>query len=159
MLYCTKCRAICDDSTAKCPNCKNHKSLRQVSDQDYVYLHRADEYTAQLLVESFEAAGVAYELESFANGRISYLYDSEVMPTDQSIFVKYSDIEKAKEISAALKEKLEKDQEEFQGEPMSAKKRIVIQVISVAAFLILVTVVVLLADTVAEAVKGFFTNL
>ena len=48
MLYCTKCHGACQDSAAKCPNCKNSK-LRPLEGEDMVRLHRADQYTAGLL--------------------------------------------------------------------------------------------------------------
>ena len=40
MLYCAKCHGVCEDATAKCPNCKSGK-LRQVDGEDLVLLHKA----------------------------------------------------------------------------------------------------------------------
>lgn len=155
MLYCAKCRGICEDSTAKCPNCSNAK-LRQVNDEDFVLLHRADQYTAQRLASQFDEFSVEYRMEEFGRGRVSYLYDSEVMPTDRNIYVKYRDLPTAKGLSAKLGEELEAERagEEEQFEDMPRRKRILVQVVSVAAFLLLVMLVVFGADALANWFKG-----
>ncbi len=155
MLYCAKCRSVCQDSLARCPSCRNTR-LRAVADGDMVLLHRADQYTAQRLAEQFDGAGILYQLEPFGKGRVSYLYDSEVMPTDQNIYVRYSDLPAAKEFSSRMKEELDRGQsngeEEF--EDMPPKKRILVQVLSVLAFLVLVALTVLGADALAGWLKG-----
>lgn len=157
MLYCTKCRSICPDATEKCPHCKSTK-LRAADGEDLVLLHRADQYTAQRLTEQFEEQNVAYQLEPFGKGRVSYLYDSEVMPTDQNIYVKYRDLETAKALSAKLREGIEKEREqqadfeEFEDMPM--KKRILVQSLSVIAFMLLVMLAVFGADALANWLKG-----
>lgn len=155
MLYCEKCRSVCADSTPKCPSCKSSK-LRVAAGDDLVLLHRADQYTAQRLQEQFDAAGVVCSLEPFGRGRVSYLYDSEVMPTDKNVYVRFSDLEAAKEISARLRESIERErsegEEEFQ--EMPRKKRIAVQIVSVIAFLLLVVLTVFCADAVAEWLKG-----
>ena len=88
MLYCTKCHGVCPDATAKCPNCKSAQ-LRQVSDDDLVLLHRADQYTASLLEQQFQERGIAYRMDPFSGGRISYLYEGDVMPTDKQVLVRW----------------------------------------------------------------------
>lgn len=154
MLYCTKCKAVCEDSTAQCPNCNNSKALRQVNKEDYVFLHKADEYAAGLLKQDFENEGIAYKMEAFGKGMVSYIYDSEVMPTDKSVYVKYSDIDRAREISSGLKEKLE--EENPPQDDMPVAKRAAIQVISMILFLLLIMVVVFAADYITDSVRGFF---
>lgn len=157
MLYCKKCRGVCDESLLKCPNCKNTK-LREVNDDDMVLLHRADMYTAQRLSDMFEEHGVEYELGDFGKGRVSYLYDSEVMPTDKTVYVKYRDLPTARGLSANLKEEIERENapaEEF--EEMSPKKRMLVQALSAIAFIAIVIVVVFCADAVANWLKGLFT--
>lgn len=37
MLYCQKCKHLCEDSTVKCPNCKS-KRLREPGESDTVWL-------------------------------------------------------------------------------------------------------------------------
>ncbi len=115
MLYCTKCRGICEDSTLKCPNCKS-TNLRQVKDDDYVLLHRADQYTAQRLAEQFDQQGVAYQLEPFVGGWVSYLYDSDVLPTDKMIVVRYGDLPKARELSVQVRDQIDRERQAEQGE-------------------------------------------
>lgn len=159
MLYCSKCETVFDEGTRKCPNCGSLKDMREAAGDDYVYLHRADQYTAQRLTDDFNQNNIAYRVEKFDNQRISYLYDSEVMPTDKSIYVKYEDLEGARECSARLKSQLEQensDTEEFA--EMPTKKRIIIQIVSVILFLLLITAVVLAADFVAEWFKGLFAK-
>lgn len=156
MLYCTKCRCVCEDSTAKCPNCKSVK-LREAGENDLVLLHRADQYTAQRLAELFDGAGVVYQLEPFGKGRVSYLYDSEVMPTDKNIFVRFADLPAAKELSVKLQEELEQEQEpEEEFEEMPRGKRMLVQSLSVIAFLILVMLAVFGADAFAGWLKQLF---
>lgn len=160
MLYCTKCHGVCQDSTLKCPNCKSSK-LRQVNDEDFVLLHRADQYTAQRLEEQFQAHGVSYQMEPFGGGHISYLYDSDIMPTDKLVLVRWGDYPTAKGISAQLKNDIEREQTEEAGEetfePMSQKKRIIVQIVSVFVFLVVVMLVVFGADAVANWLKGLWS--
>lgn len=156
MLYCAKCRLVCEDSSAKCRTCKNTK-LRAVNDSDMVLLHRADEYTAQRLCGQFDDLGIVYELTPFAKNATSYMYDSEVMPTDKNIFVRYCDLPAAKEISSKLKEELEKEQEgesEEEFEDMPRTKRLIVQSLSVIAFMVLVMLAVFGADAFANWLKG-----
>ncbi len=158
MLYCEKCRSVCQDSTAKCPGCRSSR-LRPAGGEDMVLLHRADQYTAQRLCRRFDEESIPWETEPFGKGRASYLYDSEVLPTDKNIFVRYADLEKAEQLSAQLKEALEQEQAGEEGEEfedMPRKKRIVVQVLSVLAFLALVMLTVFGADALAGWLKGIF---
>lgn len=156
MLYCEKCRSACPDSTAKCPNCKSGK-LRAAAADDLVLLHRADQYTAQRLCELFDGAGIVYETAPFGRGMASYLYDSEVMPTDKSVYVRFSDMEAAGKLSAQLKETLERErQADGEFEEMPRRKRIVVQVLSMLAFFLLIVLAVFGADAFANWLKGLF---
>lgn len=162
MIYCTKCRAVSEEGTQKCPNCKNVKALREAESDDMAYLCSCDKYTSGLLAEKFEAANIAFSLEKFGSGRVSYLYDSEVMPTDKSVYVKFADFDKARAAEAEVRERLQKEIEAEQQEEfgdMSPKKRVVIQIISVVLFLLAIVVVVLFADFIASSIKSFFTGL
>ena len=125
-------------------------------------LHHADLYTAQRLAEQFDEFSVGYQLEEFGKGRVSYLYDSEVMPTDQNIYVRYRDLPTAKGLSAKMKDELEREQAEAEGEEqfedMPHRKRIIVQILSVIGFLLLVMLVVFGADAVANWLKGLFNT-
>lgn len=159
MLYCEKCRSVCPDSTPKCPNCKNSR-LRVAEGEDMVLLHRADQYTAQRLAEQFDAAGIVYELKPFASRTSSYLYDSEIMPTDKKIFVRYSDLRAAEEFSARMKKELEQEQEQAgddEFEELPRKKRILVQVLSLLAFFTLIILAVLGADALGGWLRSLIS--
>lgn len=156
MLYCTKCRAVCEDSTQKCPNCKNARSLRIVNNDDFVLVHRVDEYTAQRLTSAFDDFSIGYQFENFGEGRVSYLYDSEIMPTDKTLYVRYGDFSTAMGIASQIEQEIERER---QGEPeefeeMPRRKRILVQSLSVVAFLLLVMLAVFGADAIANWIRG-----
>lgn len=155
MLYCEKCRSACPDSTEKCPNCKNSR-LRAVNEEDMVFLHRADQYTAGRLAEQFDEAEIRYQIEPINKGGAGYLYDCELMPTDKNIYVRYEDLPAAKEFSARMKAELEQQNGEEEFAEMPRTKRIVVQVLSLMGFFLLVILAVFGADALAEWLKGLF---
>ena len=157
MLYCEKCRSLCQDTTHKCPNCKSSK-LRVAEENDLVLLHRADQYTADKLAEQFDAAGIVYEIAPFATRSSQYLYDSEVMPTDKNIFVRVSDLAAAEELSVRMKEELERaqEQEEETFEDMPRRKRILVQIFSLLLFFLLIALAVLGADALGQWLRQLF---
>ena len=162
MLYCAKCRSVCQDSTSKCPNCKSGK-LRPLEEGDMVRLQRADQYTAGLLEERFGQEGVAYQMEPFSGGWVSYLYDNDVLPTDKLVLARWSDYERAKEIFSQVRRQVEEEraavgQEEGETfQDMPRKKRILVQIVSVLTFLLLIMAVVYAADGAANWLKGLFS--
>lgn len=154
MQYCLKCRCVCEDNAVKCGNCGSNK-LRLAEDEDMVLLCRADQYTAQQLRERMDAAGIACE-EKPANSDWGISpYDSEAMPTDRNVYVKFSGLSRAKEISSALRKEQEEGEEE-QFEDMPRKKRILVQVLSILGFLVLVMLAVYGADALANWLKSVF---
>lgn len=157
MLYCKKCKAVCDDGLQKCPNCKSGSALRQAHPEDEVWLHRADQHTAQVLADDLADVGIACTVAPFAAGRVSYLYDSDVMPTDKVLYVPYAKLDQAKAVSAKLKERLEDQEEEAETfEEMPRRKRLFVQVISLLLFLGVIVAVVLLSDQLAAWLVGLF---
>lgn len=160
MFYCAKCHGVCQDSASKCPNCKNGK-LRPVEGEDLVRLQRADQYTASLLEQRFSQEGVVYKMEPFTGGWVSYLYDNDVLPTDKLVLVRWSDYERGKGLFTQVKHQVEEERaqagaEEETFEDMPRKKRIVVQIVSVAAFLVLIMLVVFAADGLANWLKSLF---
>ncbi len=159
MLYCPKCRSLSPDGAAKCQNCRSSK-LREPGGEDMVLFRRADQYTAERLEERFQAAGIVWEEKPFGKGRTSYFYDSEVMPTDKNLYVRFSDLPAAREIAEAFQKEREQEQSESGGEEefteMSRGKRMLVQTVSVLAFLILVMLAVFGADALANWLKGLF---
>ena len=160
MLYCTKCRAVCEDTVTRCPSCKSSR-LRTAYDNDLVRLHRADEYTAGRLRELFDEAGLIYAIEPFSDGQISHFYDAEILPTDKNIFVRFADLDAAKKIAEALKEEIDRANGELdpgpdETEELPRKKRIVLEMTSVIIFMVLVMLAVFGADAFANWVRSFF---
>lgn len=153
MLYCAKCRSVCEDHMVKCSNCKSQK-LRPVKEEDSVRLRRANLYTAQRLGERLEAAGIPYETEAACGDWGPSPYDSEAMPTDRNIYVEYGCLSSAEALSASLEE--EEGGEEEQFEELPRKKRILVQIFSAIAFLLLVMLTVYGADALAGWLKSLF---
>ena len=160
MLYCAKCRGVCPDSTAKCPNCKNTK-LRQVEGEDLVRLRRVDQYSATLLEKALAQQGIPCRLEPFTGGWVSYLYDNDVLPTDKLALVPWAHYEAAKAVDGQVAKQVEEERAAVGGgetfEDMPQGKRILVQVVSVAAFIVAIMLVVFGTDAFAGWLKGLFS--
>ena len=154
MYYCPKCRSV-GDNGARCLNCRNTK-LRPVDPEDYVLLHSADQYMAQQVSERLAQEGIGCKVEAFSSGLVSYFYDSQVMPTDKTLYVPYRHLEQARALSAQIGREMEQEAEEAEAEPPGAK-RIIGEIVSVVAFLLLVMTAVFGADAAANWLKGFFS--
>lgn len=154
MYYCPKCRSV-GDNGARCLNCRNTK-LRPVDPEDYVLLHSADQYTAQRVSEGLAQKGIHCKVENFSSGLVSYFYDSQVMPTDKTLYVPYRQWEEAQALSAQIGWELEQAVEQAEAEPPKAK-RIVGEIVSVVAFLLLIMAAVFGADAAANWLKSLFS--
>ena len=162
MLYCEKCSALSPDGAGRCQSCRS-PTLRPVAPEDLVLLHRADQYTATLLAEKLAAENIPYALTPASRHPFTQLYDSEALPTDKAILVAYASLSRAEELSLEVKAQVEAEQAaagegEGGGEspPMSRRKRLVVQVLSTIAFLILVMLVVFGADAFSNWLKSLF---
>lgn len=153
MQYCTKCKNLCEDKLTVCPHCKRSRSLRQAKDGDMVFLQKASEYEAGEFAALFEENAIRHEILPYSTGLVSSLYDSEVMPTDKNVFVAYEDLERAKIL---LEEEYDEPEVQEEDDQMPPKKRIVVQIVSVLAFLVLVSLVVFAADFIANELRGLF---
>ena len=109
MLYCTKCKSICEDSTQTCPNCKRSRGLRPVKPEDEVFFLKVSEGEAAELALLFEQNAVRHAIHPVKGGFSTSVYDPEYLPTDKDIYVEYQDLERAKELM--LKEREEQSQE------------------------------------------------
>ena len=160
MLYCAKCHGVCEDATAKCPNCKSSK-LRPVTGDDFVLLHRVDQYTAQRLEPLFQEHGVAYRLEPFDGGPhlLPLRQRRAPHPTAWS-WPAGGTTPPPRAWPGRLAQDIERERAAESGEEvfedMPLKKRVIVQILSVAAFLVLIALVVFGADAVANWVKGLF---
>lgn len=154
MQYCEKCRRVWEDTASRCAHCRNGK-LRPAADRDEVLLQTADLYTAQRLEERLEEQGIPCRAAE-RTGAVPF-YDSQAMPTDREIFVRYQDLAPAKAVSAALSQELaeEREQQSAEPEPPNAR-RIVGEIVSVTAFLLLVMLAVFGADAIANFLKNLF---
>lgn len=154
MLYCTKCKSVCEDSTQTCPNCKRSRGLRPVKPEDEVFFLKVSEGEAAELALLFEQNAVRHAIHPVKGGFSTSVYDPEYLPTDKDIYVEYQDLERAKELM--LKEQSqEKPSEE---DDMPRGKRMLIQSLSVIAFMAIVILVVLGSDFIANLLKAFFTK-
>ncbi len=150
MLYCTKCQTVCADSTRTCPNCKRSRALRPIKDSDEVFFMKVSEAEAVELEELFDVQAIRCRIEPIKNGFSVSTFDPEFMPTDKNIFVEYGDLERANELMAKEIE----DPEEPEEDPVPKSKRLVIETVSVIAFLVLVMLAVFSADAVANWLKA-----
>lgn len=155
MLYCTKCKTVCADSLRTCPNCKRSRGLRPIRGEDEVFFMKVSEMEAAELEEIFDVQAVRCRMEPVKAGFAVSTYDPEFMPTDKNVFVEYQDLERANALMAAEREEpadvVDEDEED-----MPRRKRMVIQTVSVIAFMLAVMLLVLMADSVANALKNLF---
>ena len=107
----------------------------------------------QPLVEN----AVRHAIHPVKGGFSTSVYDPEYLPTDKDIYVEYQDLERAKELM--LKEREEQSQEKPSEEnDMPRGKRMLIQSLSVIAFMAIVILVVLGSDFIANLLKALFTK-
>ena len=85
-------------------------------------------------------------------------------PTDKLVLVRWSDYDRAKELSSQVCRQVEVERaavgQEEEGETfedMPRKKRILVQVVSVLAFILLIMAAVYGADFVANWLKGLWS--
>lgn len=118
-----------------------------------VFLCAADMYTAGKMNDALNAAGIGCRLEN--EGRAYFNFDSASMPTDQNIYVPYECLGQARDIAAGAAKEVERERApEDSGDIGPGAKRIVGEVLSVVAFLLLVMLAVYGADGFAGWLKG-----
>lgn len=114
-----------------------------------VLLMTADMYAAGRINEALLGAGIEAGLESAGSAYFSF----DTSPTDQNIFVPYESLQRAGEIAAGVGREVEEERApEEDGTPRM--KRIVGEVLSVLAFLVLIMLAVYGADGLAGWLKG-----
>ena len=155
MQYCTKCRHLTEDKLTSCSNCKRSRNLRQVRDNDLVFLLTCHKYEAEEIDYLFEEHGVKHSLENFELGVVQSPFDARSLKDDQNIYVEYGDIDAAHEI---LVQHDEEKQAEVVPDTMPKGKRIALDIIAILAFMIIVTLVVIASDTVANGLVNFFKS-
>ena len=159
MLYCTKCKTLAADSMRTCPNCKRSRGLRPVREEDEVFFMKVSETEAAELEVLFEEQAIRHRAEVVKAGLAAGVYDPEYMPTDRNLFVAYGDLERANATVAAEAELTAHPEPAAEEEDeMPRGKRLVIQTVSVLAFLLLIVLVVLGTDALAEFLRGLFVR-
>ena len=158
MLYCTKCKTLAADSMRTCPNCRRSRGLRPVRDEDEVFFMKVSETEAVELEELFEEQAIRHRAELVKAGLAAGVYDPEYMPTDRNLYVAYGDLERANAAVAAEAELTAHPEAAGEEDEMPQGKRLAIQTVSVLAFLLLIVLVVLGTDALAEFLRGLFTR-
>ena len=156
MLYCTKCQTVCEDSTRACPNCRRSRGLRPVRGEDEVFFLKVREAEAAEIEALFDEKAVRSRIKPVKGGFSTSVYDPDYMPTDKNIYVEYQDLERANAVMAEEREEAELPEEE--AEDMPRGRRMVIQTVSVLAFMILVIVLVCVTDTFAQWLKDLLLS-
>lgn len=152
MQYCEKCRRLCADGAAKCPGCRSGK-LRPAGEKDMAFLCQCGLYMAQRLDQVLTQAEIVHSVEDAGKGAY-YTFDSESMPTDKRVYVQAGQMEQAKEITVRVNEEIAREQGGQQEEAAPPTvKRLVGEILSVAAFLVLIMLAVYGADSFAGWLK------
>lgn len=155
MQYCEKCRRLCEDGAAKCPGCRGGK-LRPAGEKDMAFLCQCGLYMAQRLDQALTQAEIVHRVEDAGKGAY-YTFDSESMPTDKRVYAQAGQMERAQEITVRVNEEIAQEQGEGQEEaPPPTVKRLVGEILSVVAFLLLIMLAVYGADSFAGWLKGIF---
>ena len=154
MLYCTKCKTVCADSLRTCPNCNRSRGLRPIKGEDEVFFMKVRETEAAEIEELFDAQAVRCRVEPVKAGFAVSTFDSDFLPTDKNIYVEYQDLERANALMAAEREEdavpLDEETE------MGKGRRMVIQTVSIIAFMVFVMLLMLSMDSVANALRNLF---
>lgn len=159
MLYCPKCKALCEDSAVRCPECGRHK-LRQPTQLDKVLLVTVTEMEAQRLEPVMQASGIPFEMHPSNIDGIPSMYNSDAILSNQSFYVLLPQLEEAEKVVAQFREQEAQQAkaaaENAPPEPeMPRGKRIAVQIISALAFILLIWLVVMGTDWVANNLFGW----
>lgn len=153
MQYCTKCRRLCGDEASRCPVCRGQK-LRPAGAEDMAFLCRCEAYEGERLGQALAEGGVPHSLEDQAGSYFSF--DSDDSPTGKALYVPAGQMEAAREIAAAVGREMERERgEEQEAEPPSPR-RLVGEILSVLAFLVLIMAAVYGADGLADWLKSLW---
>ncbi len=153
MQYCKKCRHLTEDNRATCSNCKRSRGIRPVQDSDLIYLMTCHKYEAEEIDALLEDHGIKHTLEKIDLGIAQSPFDARTLKDDQNIYVEYGDINAA---NAVLSKYEEEEKEQPIPDTMPHKKRLLLDVVAILAFMIIVTLVVIASDYVANGLVHLF---
>lgn len=168
MLYCPKCKSLCEDSAVRCPECGKRK-LREPTQLDKVLLVTVTEMEAQRLEPVMKESGIPFEMHPSNIDGIPSIYNSDAILSNQSFYVLLPQLEEAekvvsdfrrKEAEAAKAAKAAKAdaQDASEEEEMSRGKRMLVQIVSVLAFILLIWLVVMGTDWIANNLWSWVQN-
>lgn len=155
MQYCEKCRRLCEDGAAKCPGCRSGK-LRPAGERDMAFLCQCNLYMAERLEQALTRADITCKVEDAGKGAY-YTFDMESMPTDKRIYVQAGQMEQAQALAVQVNEEIVQEQGGQQEDaPPPTLKRLVGEILSVVAFLVLIMLAVYSADSFTSWLKSIF---
>ena len=159
MQYCVKCNNVTDDKVTVCPVCRHGRGLREARDNDLVTFGRMSEYEADNARDLFEEYGISFEIKPYKIGLATSPYNTEILPTDKSVFVAYKDVETAKKLLAESKGSDARELDEEPVDPQTKKRNIIVEIITTLAFLSAVTLLFFAAAPVADWLKELLSRL
>ncbi len=159
MQYCVKCNNVNDDKVTVCPVCRTGKGLREARDYDMVTFGRMTEYEAENAEELFIEYGIAHEIRPYKVGIMTSPYNTEVLPTDKSVFVAYKDVDAARKILADAKGSEARELDLPPVDPKTKKRNIIVEIITTLAFLFGITLLFFAAQPIANWLRELLSGL
>ena len=158
MLYCTKCKTVCEEKNTTCPNCKRGKSLREAKDDDMVFFDRLGEVDAYEISLLLEENAVKYELLPIPLSLSTSVYDATQSNSDKNLFVEFCSIEQARKIINDYYFETTPEAHENPEISENEKKNIFSSSAFIIMFMILVAITVFFSDYIANLLRGLFTS-
>ena len=104
MLYCPKCKSLCEDSAVRCPECGKRK-LREPTQLDKVLLVTVTEMEAQRLEPVMKESGIPFEMHPSNIDGIPSMYNSDAILSNQSFYVLLPQLEEAEKVVSDFRQK------------------------------------------------------
>ena len=156
MLYCTKCKTVCEAKNTACPNCKRGKSLREAKDEDMVFFDRLGEVDAYEISVLLEENAIKYELHDIPLSLSESAYDATKSRTDRNLFIEYRNIENARKIINDYYFNTAPEIAESPADEKPEVKNIVSSSAFIILFMVLVGITVLFTDSIANFIRSLF---
>ncbi|MBP3323780.1 MAG: hypothetical protein J6M16_06275 [Clostridia bacterium] len=156
MLYCTKCKTVCEAKNTTCPNCKRSKSLREAKDEDMVFFDRLGEVDAYEISVLLEENAIKYELHDIPLSLSESTYDATKSRTDRNLYVEYRNIENARKIINDYYFSTAPEIAESPADEKPEVKNIVSSSAFIILFMVLVGITVLFTDSIANFIRSLF---
>ena len=156
MLYCTKCKTVCESKNTACPNCKRGKSLREAKDEDMVFFDRLGEVDAYEISVLLEENAIKYELHDIPLSLSESAYDATKSRTDRNLFIEYRNIENARKIINDYYFSTAPEIAESPADEKPEVKNIVSSSAYIILFMVLVGITVLFTDSIANFIRSLF---